>query len=171
MDGVVAAAPAQVVSPANPAEAEYAWRAQDTATVGLLRAEFQVTYPDGGVETFAHTSDGSALLVSIRPSLDGGAAEVVRHIIGETAYEPLSLTDDAGAALDLTGAAVAALVSVGGAVVEHPLTIIDAMLGEAWPAWGDLGLPPGSYPVRLRLTWPDGAVDISDTPFTLQVTA
>jgi len=31
---------------------EYAWTASDTQTAGIFEAEFEVTYEDGGIETF-----------------------------------------------------------------------------------------------------------------------
>lgn len=165
-DGMVSRAAAEIITATAPAEAEYRWRKSDTAQTGLRRAEFEVTYPDGGVETFAYTDDGTRLAVHVLDRVE--AATVMRHVIGETVAEPLTFTDDTGAALDLTGATVTAIVE---GVGELPLTVHDALLGEAWPAWDALGLTPGTYSVRLRIEWPNGDVDMSDDVSRLVVTA
>ena len=169
VDGIVSRAPAQIVQAAPLAEAEYLWQPANTDQTGLRRAEFEVTYPGGGIETFTHTEGGTRLAVHVLDRVESVA--VVRHIIGETVSEPLTLTDDTGAALDLTGMTLTALVTTPGGTLELPLTIHDPLIGEAWPAWGDLGLAPGTYSVRIRMVLPDGGVDLSDDALRLEVLA
>jgi hypothetical protein len=43
---------ATVVTATGTPTVEYSWQPGDTATAGLYEAEFQVTYSDGGIETF-----------------------------------------------------------------------------------------------------------------------
>ena len=47
-------------------EVVYAWKDGDMSVPGLFRAEFEVTYADGGVETFPST----ALEVYVRPEVN-----------------------------------------------------------------------------------------------------
>lgn len=53
--------PATVVSTAPPV-VEYSWQPEDTASPGLRRAEFEITYQDGRIETFPN---GEYLLVHV----------------------------------------------------------------------------------------------------------
>ena len=53
MDGVVNA-PAVVTDAAN-GSVRYDWTATDTAIAGSYRAEFQVTFSDGSIETFPNS--------------------------------------------------------------------------------------------------------------------
>lgn len=53
--------PALVIE-ASPPVVEYAWQPGDTDRAGLHRAEFEVTYPDGTIETWP---SGGYLLVNI----------------------------------------------------------------------------------------------------------
>ncbi|GAA0307621.1 hypothetical protein [Rhodovulum strictum] len=48
----------------------YAWVAEDTAKAGVHRAEFEVTYVDGAIETFPTRQ---WLTVTIMPDLGGAA--------------------------------------------------------------------------------------------------
>tara|TARA_R100000654_G_scaffold1381_2_gene5046 strand:+ start:20054 stop:20377 length:324 start_codon:yes stop_codon:yes gene_type:complete len=45
---------------------KYAWQTGDTSTAGSFQAEFQVTFADGGIETFPN--DGS-IAIDITPEL------------------------------------------------------------------------------------------------------
>jgi len=60
MDGL-GRAPAHVIE-ARPAVVQYDWQPGDTDRAGLYRAEFEVTYSDGAVETFPNAG---YLLVSV----------------------------------------------------------------------------------------------------------
>lgn len=60
MDGL-GRAPASVVSAAPPV-VQYDWQPGDTDRAGVRRAEFEVTYPDGGIETWPNAG---YLLVNI----------------------------------------------------------------------------------------------------------
>lgn len=167
--GLLNGAPA-TVHRLSPPTLQYAWQAGDTdAPPRVYVGEFVVTFPGGQVETFWQTQDGGRLAVHIVDRAISPPSTII-YDPGETP-EPLTLTDAAGQPLDLTGATVTALVRVDGADVELPLTVVDPLLGEAWPAWGDLNLAPGTYSVRLRTVWPDATVDIGDDTFSLQVTA
>ena len=65
MRGVLDRAPARIVT-ASPPVVEYIWQPGDTARPGLRPAEFEVTYPDGIVETFpTDTAPEGRLLVHI----------------------------------------------------------------------------------------------------------
>ena len=65
MRGSVDRAPARIVT-ATPPVVEYEWQVGDTAATGLRPAEFEVTYPDGGIETFpAGDSPESSLNINI----------------------------------------------------------------------------------------------------------
>lgn len=57
-------APAAVV--ANQGEISYNWQQGDTAKAGTFKAEFQVNYANGGIETFPN---GGYILVTILPEL------------------------------------------------------------------------------------------------------
>lgn len=65
MRGVLSRAPATVARLAPPA-VQYAWQAGDTDQPGLYRAEFEITYPGGQVETFP---TGDVLAVHITDDL------------------------------------------------------------------------------------------------------
>ena len=64
MDGL-GRLPAQIIT-ASPPVVEYDWQPGDTDQAGLRRAEFEVTYSDGAVETFPN---GGYLLVQISEDL------------------------------------------------------------------------------------------------------
>lgn len=64
MDGL-GRLPARVIE-ARPAVVEYDWQPGDTVRAGLHRAEFEVTYSDGTVETFPNAG---YLLVQIGEDL------------------------------------------------------------------------------------------------------
>ena len=49
---VVDRGPAEIVGDPMDAVVSYAWQPGDTAQAGYFRAEFEVTYADGSVETF-----------------------------------------------------------------------------------------------------------------------
>lgn len=168
MRGVLDRARAEVIS-ASPPVVQYNWQRGDTDRPGVYRADFTVTFPSGVIETFPPATGPDVLAVHIA---EGAATPVpvgLLYIIGETVAEPLTFSDDAGEALDLTGMTLTALVATPTGTVEHPLTIHDPLIGEAWPAWGDLNLPAGTYSVRIRMALPDGSVDIGDDPISLQV--
>ena len=52
---------AMTITDANNGVIQYDWEAGDTSTVGTYYVEFEVTYADGGIETFPNT--GSLALV------------------------------------------------------------------------------------------------------------
>lgn len=93
----------------------------------------------------------------------------ITHTRGTTVGEPLTLTDDAGEPLDLTGCAVTASVRVGVTCVPLAATIADPLLGEAWLDWEALDLSPRVYPVSLTVTWPDGAIEAPGEGFVLYI--
>lgn len=64
MDGL-GRLPAHVIE-ARPAVVQYDWRSGDTARAGLHRAEFEVTYSDGRIETYPNAG---YLLVQIGEDL------------------------------------------------------------------------------------------------------
>lgn len=168
--GLLSLAPATVAR-LQPPIVQYAWRPGDTDhDPRLYPFEFHIEFADGRTETFAHSPDGSRFAVLIRDRVTGAAVTIIEHTIGETVAEPITLTTAAGQALDLTGATVTALVETAAGTVEHPLAIHDALIGEVWPAWDTLALVPGSYPMRLRVVWPGGAVEMVDDDFRLEVT-
>jgi len=51
---------AAVITDATRGSVRYDWLAADTATAGSYRAEFQVTFSDGGIETFPN--DGHLII-------------------------------------------------------------------------------------------------------------
>jgi len=55
-----------VVSDGENGTAYYAWNAEDTANAGSFKAEFEVTYTDGSIETFPN--DGY-ITIEIDPDL------------------------------------------------------------------------------------------------------
>ena len=57
---------AALIDTASAGEVVYDWNIGDTATPGAFSAEFEVTYPDGGVETFPT----DALEIYIRPEVN-----------------------------------------------------------------------------------------------------
>lgn len=57
---------AVIVTASGGAVVRYDWQAGDTATAGEFRAEFEVTYADGSVETFPNAD---YLTVSIKEDL------------------------------------------------------------------------------------------------------
>lgn len=93
----------------------------------------------------------------------------IEHTRGATVGDPLTLTDDDGAALDLTGCTVTAHVQVGAACRDLVATIADPLIGEAWLDWEALDLPPRAYRVTLTITWPDGAEEAADDHFALYI--
>lgn len=60
--GALIDAAATVTDAAN-GVAEYEWQPGDTATAGTYSAEFEVTYLDGGIETFPNSGDLSIRIV------------------------------------------------------------------------------------------------------------
>lgn len=93
----------------------------------------------------------------------------ITHTRGTTVGEPLTLTDDAGEPLDLTGCTVTAHVQVGAACLTLDATITDPLIGEAWLDWEALGLAPRVYRVTISVTWPDGAIETGSEAFALYV--
>ena len=67
--------------------------------------------------------------------------QTITHTRGTTVGDPLTLTDDDGAALDLTGCTVTAHVQVGGTCRDLVATIPDPLIGEAWLDWDALDVP------------------------------
>ncbi len=53
--------PARIIT-ANPPVVQYDWQPGDTDRAGVRRAEFEVTYPDGAIETWPNAG---YLLVSV----------------------------------------------------------------------------------------------------------
>lgn len=49
---VIDRAAAAIVTPTGTPSVRYDWQPGDTATAGAFEAEFEVTYADGGVQTF-----------------------------------------------------------------------------------------------------------------------
>ena len=64
MRGRIARASAAIIT-ASPPVVEYAWAAGDTDVSGTRPAEFEVTFPGGGVETYRNCDDGGDLVVNI----------------------------------------------------------------------------------------------------------
>lgn len=52
---------------------EYAWQAADTDTIGKYRAEWEVTFGDGGVETFPNGTGSNAYIEVIITGDLGGS--------------------------------------------------------------------------------------------------
>ena len=61
--GLLNRAPASIVT-ASPPVVEYQWQTGDLDSVGLFLAEFEVTYPDGRVETFPPDNSLSVHVIS-----------------------------------------------------------------------------------------------------------
>lgn len=93
----------------------------------------------------------------------------ISHTRGTTVGDPLTLTDDDGAALDLTGCTVTAHVQVGGACRDLVATIPDPLIGEAWLDWDALDVPQRAYRTTLTITWADGAIEAAGDEFALLV--
>ena len=95
--------------------------------------------------------------------------QTISHTRGTTVGAPLTLTDDDGAALDLTGCTVTAHVQVGGTCRDLVATIPDPLIGEAWLDWDALDVPQRAYRTTLTVTWADGAIDAAGEEFALLV--
>lgn len=93
----------------------------------------------------------------------------IEHTRGTTVGDPLTLTDDDGEPLDLTGCTVTAHVHAGGVCHNLTATIPDPLLGEAWLDWDALDLPIRAYRVTLSVTWPDGADEAAEDHLALYI--
>ena len=93
----------------------------------------------------------------------------ITYNLGEPGTLALTLTDDDGAALDLTGCTVTAHVQVGGTCRDLVATIPDPLIGEAWLDWDALDVPQRAYRTTLTVTWADGAIEAAGEEFALLV--